>query len=502
MKHRGVWGVALIGSLLAVSEAHADPAEAGKDTAGTAAAAPEQPAPAEAAPQTKSAAPAGSATDASAPAKAPEPKAPGPEPTLSPVMSRWNTTLYGFIELDAMHDSTQSFADGANGNNVARRGTYAGDRGQSQATIKNTRLGLKLAAPEVLRVKSSAVLEMDFFGLQPTDATQNDFYVLGTLRVRHAYMKFQTPVLDVLVGQYHDLFGWGGTGFYPNTVAFLGVPGEVYHRNPQLRLSKTIGSSAVSLELAAAAVRPVERHSEFPDGEAGIRVAFNDWTGAASQGSGQPQLTPLALGVSAIGRRFVIPQFIGQPRNAVSKNGWGVAANVLIPVIPVRDIQDRGNALTLTGEFTTGTGIADLYTGTTAGARFPELSNPGNINPPVLYPEDVDPGLITFDADNNPKTYNWTAFVLGLQYYLPIFGGKVWVSAIYSQLTSNNILLITPAASWGAVYKSARYVDGNLFAAISPAAQLGLSFQATQQTYGDGAKPTNLRAELGATFFF
>jgi hypothetical protein len=466
------------------------------DSADTAAAAAtEQP---KAKAEAKATVPEDKAPEASAPAKEANP----PAPALVPVASRWGASIYGFVELDAIHDSTQSYADGSNGGVVARRGTYAGDRGQSVATIKNSRVGLKFEAPEYHRVKGSAVVEMDFFGVQPTDATQNDYYVLGTMRLRHAYMKLETPVLDVLAGQYHDLFAWGGSGFYPNTLAFLGVPGQIYHRNPQLRLSKKVGEGAVSFEIAAAAVRPVQRHSETPDVQGGVRLSFNQWQGANSQGSGQTQLTAAAIGVSAVGRRFVMPQFIGQPRNSTSETGWGVAFNAVIPVIPASSLEDHGNALTLTGEFTTGTGIADLYNNMTAGARLPELANVANKNPPETYPQDVDPGLITFDADNNAQTYKWTAFVVGLQYYLPISGGKVWVSGIYSQVSSNNILLLTPAASWGAVYKSARYYDANVFAALTPAAQLGLSFQATQQTYGDGAKPTNLRAELGMTFFF
>ena len=56
-------------------------------------------------------------------------------------------------------------------------------------------------------------------------------------------MKVETPAVDVLVGLYHDLFAWGGAGFYPTTIAFLPLLGEVYHRNPQLRLSKTFGGS-------------------------------------------------------------------------------------------------------------------------------------------------------------------------------------------------------------------------------------------------------------------
>jgi len=41
-----------------------------------------------------------------------------------------------------------------------------------------------------------------------------------------------------VAGQYHDLFGWGSY-YYPATVAYLGVPGQIYHRNPQLRIEKT-----------------------------------------------------------------------------------------------------------------------------------------------------------------------------------------------------------------------------------------------------------------------
>jgi hypothetical protein len=510
------WG--LIASLLASNVAFAAPAVNAEEETDEAA-----PSPAGKTSGKASAKGAGKHAEPEAEAEADEQDTPAEEtpaaaptvtaPPVPNVSGRWDTSLYGFIELDGMHDSTQSYKDASNGFNVARRGTYNGDRGQSLATIKNTRLGLKIAAPTFGSIKTSGQIEMDFFGLQPIDSTQNDTYVAGTMRLRHAYMKIETPVLDVLGGQYHDLFGWGGAGFFPNTVAFLGVPGEIYHRNPQLRLSKTVGN-AVSVEIAVAAVRPAQTHSELPDAEGGLKVAFNNWKGVSSQGSGQPQATPLSLGISGIGRRFVIPQFIGQPRNANTAYGYGFAVNAVIPVLPARSVEDRGNSLTLTGEFSIGTGIADLYSNMTAGAKFPELTNPGGDIPPFLYPQDVDPGLVTYDANKRAKTYNWTAFVAGLQYYLPVAKGRVWVSGIYGQLASNNITDLTPAPSWGAVYKFSRYVDGNLFIALTPSVQLGMSFQYTQQTYGDNqvvqpsgvvgplAKPFNMRAEGSATFFF
>jgi hypothetical protein len=449
----------------------------------------------------KKAPPPEKASDAdAAPAEGAPPPAPV-KPDLPSVRNRWETTLYGFIELDGIHDSTQSYNDGANGNNLARRGTYAGDRGQTQATIKNSRLGLKIHAPDWGSIRSSGAIEMDFFGLQPLDSTQNDYYVLANLRLRHAYFKLETPVVDVLAGQYHDLFGWGGNGFYPNTVAFLGVPGEIYHRNPQLRLSKSVGST-VSFDVALAAVRPAQRHSEAPDVQAGLKLAFNNWVGVTSQGASQPQSTPMAIAVSAIGRRFVLPQFIGQPRNSITQYGGGGAVDVVIPVVPASNVHHRANALTITGEASIGTGIADMYSGMTGGGKFPLLSNPGGDNPPFLYPQDVDAGLITFDAEGRAKTYNWSAFFVGAQYYLPIADGNVWISGIYSQAKSNNMWRLTPAGSWGAVFSDVRYADGNLFFAVGPAVQLGFSFQWTQQTYVDGSKPVNLRTEGSATFFF
>ena len=62
--------------------------------------------------------------------------------------SRWQTTLYGFVEVDVVSDSTQSFAEASLNNPVAPRGTYTGDYGQTQATAKNSRLGFRIEPPD------------------------------------------------------------------------------------------------------------------------------------------------------------------------------------------------------------------------------------------------------------------------------------------------------------------------------------------------------------------
>jgi len=156
-----------------------------------------------------------------------------------------------------------------------------------------------------------------------------------------------------------------------------------------------------------------------------------------------------------------------------------------------------------------GTGIADLYTGLTGGALFPVLPDPtGSIQPPPIYRGDIDSGIVTFDANSNLKTIDWRAFVVNVQYYLPVRQGRVWIAASYAQLRSGNIVDLTPEASRGGVFIRQDYADANLFAAVTPAVQVGVSYQFTQQTFGDlpfdGAHPQgrNQRIEVGTRLFF
>jgi hypothetical protein len=213
--------------------------------------------------------------------------------------------------------------------------------------------------------------------------------------------------------------------------------------------------------------------------------------------------------LSAISRRFAVAEFVTVPGDAKTANGWGLAANAFLPIIPASSATDRSNALSITGEFSTGTGISDLYTGLTGGALFPLLPDPtGNITPPPIYRPNIDSGIVTYDANGNLKTIDWRAYVVGLQYYLPIAAGRVWISATFSRLRSANIVLLTPEAARGGVFSQQDYLDGNLFLSPTPASQVGLSYQFCEQTFGDlplgGPHPTarNQRGELGFRLFF
>ena len=116
--------------------------------------------------------------------------------------------------------------------------------------------------------------------------------------------------------------------------------------------------------------------------------------------------------------------------------------------------------------------------------------------------------MVTFDADGNLKTIDWRAHRRGPA-VLP--AGRQRTHLGVRQLLAaqvDNIVNLTPENSRGGVFYWQEYYDANAYAALTPAVQLGLSYQYTHQFFGDrpfgGAHPEshNHRAELGFRFFF
>lgn len=455
--------------------------------------------------------------------------------------AQWKLTIYGFAEADVMADSTRSFNDGMNNNVLAHIETQAGDNPRVQYTIRNSRLGFQAQAPEFGGIRSSGLIEFDLFGNQPNinsgggspaqasgpgATTESAYFNNAGLRVRHAYVKLESSVADVLVGQTYHLLGWQNY-FFGASCAFLGLPNALFNRTVQFRLNHTFASDPINFDIAAAAVRPVQRDSAIPEGEGGVRLAFNHWKGMTTPGSGGTGALPAAIAVSGLIRSFKVDPYTPLPAPPVHLVGWALAANVLLPIFPAKDSTDRGNALTATGEVVTGTGDADQYTGMTAGATMPNAyqfppDTPvmvggtaapapglGGVQPLVglPYTPNVDPGLVAFDPHGRLHTINWQSFIVGLQYYLPP-SGPIFVAANYSRSKSNNIAsLFHPGATtqlWvnsRAVFSSSWYFDGNIFFDITPAARLGLSYQRVTQELADGTNAHDDRYEMPWLYF-
>ena len=424
------------------------------------------------------------------------------------VLGKWSTTMYGFIEADNIWDSTASFNDSAGNAAVAKGNTYAGQNGRFTMAVRNTRLGFRLRAPEFHRVRASAMLEMDFLGnqagigyTQAFQISEGAYFTNPTFRARHLNLKLETPIVDLLFGQYWQLFGWQSV-YHPNTVEIQGVPGQLYSRTPQIRLSKSFKTSPVTLEIAVAMMRAPQRDSWTPEGQGGVRLAINKWTGVATAGAAGTSIQPLSVAFTADVRQFNLPPYSSKVTDpTVGKTGWGVAVDAFVPLISGKKDHKR-NSLSVNGEYAYGYGIADLYTGLSASAlgiantptppaKLPGMAVPFNAN--------ADPSLIIFTGDGQAHLINVQSGLVGVQYYLPVGDGRLWVSGNYSHLSSSSTALYKAGA---AARDSEDWADGNLFFDATPAVRLGLEYAWFRDNFTDDTFAVNHRVQLSAFYIF
>src|SRR5262249_14781262 len=262
-----------------------------------------------------------------------------------PVLTKWTTTFYGFIEAQFISDSTESFNETAGNGAISRPGTYSGTHQRLTIAVRNSRLGFRVNAPEFHRIRTSAVVEVDFFVNQPPNATEGQIFTNPGLRLRHGFLKVETPYVDLLVGQFWQLFG-NQPYFDPSAVELQGLPGQVYGRAPQLRVSHVFTGKPVDVEASIAASKPPQRDAHLPDGQGALRLMFNGWRGVHTLGGTGTTDDPLTIAASGVVRRLTVPEFNTAQLNNVSATGSGFTVDLLLPVIP-RKLPNRGSALTL-----------------------------------------------------------------------------------------------------------------------------------------------------------
>jgi hypothetical protein len=437
---------------------------------------------------------------------------------MSVVLGKWSTSVYGFIESDMIADTTRSFTEVPGGAQVARAGTSNGDNGRFTFSVRNSRFGLRLRAPEVNGVRASAQLETDFFGTSLPVGTgpypsqlpsgYSSYYgsegallTSPTLRIRHANLKIETPVVDVLFGQYWQLFGWQ-SAYQPNTVEIQGVPNEVYGRTPQLRISKAIHLNPVTIELAVAAVRPVQRDTAMPDGQAGFRIALDSWTGTQTIGSTGTQISALSIAGTGLLRRVEVNSLAGGDKtNELTMSAATLEA--FIPILPGTK-EHPDNSLVFNGELASGYGFADQYSSLTGGIGFPAPANPKAAVAPLepAFNPDIDAGIVTYDVNGNLHGIQWTSYLLGAEYTIPGCNGKLWISGNFSHMQSNNIWHYTNATAASALTSGETWYDVNVFVDPVPGARLGIEAANMISEYVDGKQASNQRLQLSGFFIF
>ncbi len=452
---------------------------------------------------------------ADVPAHVAEPPPPPPQPPQQPyvkepqfaMFGKFRVTFLNFIEFDGFHDSTQSFQDSFGGNTpIQLPNTYAGSHGRTNFTARNTQIGLAIDGPELWRMTAGGHCRLDFNGQQPgtpqNGTSEYSFQNSATARLFHCYGTLKTPYIDVLGGLTYTLFG-NQPYFFPASLTFLGIPGEVFTRTTQLRFSHQFASPHVDVFAGVAMARPPQRDAEYPDGVGALRILFNDWKGARTIGSVGTKVDSAAIGVSGAVRRFQVQEQANPPTRANQANGSGISLDAFLPIIPAQSIAKAGNSLSLTGSFGKGTGISDMYVGITGGAPAqtqPPATAMGAAGPAL----DIDPGLAYYDTTGTLRTVNWQSFDVGAQYYLP-GPGNVWLYGNYTNVKSDNLASILPAPAAGTpskIFYKQEYMAAGLFWAVIPNFQVGFEYAYLHQTFLDQGTAKNNRVSLATYYVF
>ena len=414
------------------------------------------------------------------------------------VVGRFATTMYGFAQADFIHDSTQSFLDLPGMGAIARPGTPAGELGRTMFSVRNSRIGFRIAAPEMNGIRSSGLLEMDFYGNQPSSPpksagyAESSFFTSPAFRVRHMLLKADTDIVNVWVGQTWGLVGWGG-GFQPASMLSQGVPGELYARNPQLRIDKPVKAGPVTVEAAVAALRPPQMDSGVPDFQGGIKLSINDYKGVQSVGQTGTAISPAALAVSGGIRHFRLTDPETNPA-LQGVNGHIIAADVLVPIIPAKTRQPW--ALTFLGEAAWSSGYADQYTSLNGGAGVGAPKGISSTDYAKLA--DVD-GMVGWSSVTHQlSTVDWRTLLVSAQLYLPP-SGKLWLSGTYSNAYSDNI---GEFGSSKAVFGQEIWWDAMVVADVTDSTRFGLEYDNYTEDYGDKVQGKNSRVMLTGLFIF
>ncbi len=148
----------------------------------------------------------------------------------SPVRSKFNLSVGGYVKLDYVYNSA-AVGPYFPQNSIPAKGTTANKRDESLMTARQSRLWFKAAGPTLLGAKTGAVIEGDFFG---TGSLSNEF---GNMRMRLAFASLDWANTQVIFGQFWDIFGLAAA----NTLDLrqggpAGAPANP--RVPQIRLTQ------------------------------------------------------------------------------------------------------------------------------------------------------------------------------------------------------------------------------------------------------------------------
>ena len=464
-----------------------------------------------------------------------------PPPGYTTMMGKWVTTMYGFVQVDSVYDSNQSYNNwpfnSAPGNAAVLSSSQSGGKalsgsevnqfnsGRFGMDVNNSRIGFALSSPVYNGYKIRALLEMDFLAspggqtLEGSTPGSGLGYVTNPIfRIRHFFFDVTTPSWgNVLVGQYWSLFGEQPYNIQNNLQIAPG-PGTAYGRFPQIRWYKNLhlSDSGVMLEPAAAVMTPPTTTGGIPAFTEALKLSDSNLMTELMIGDTGKGQFPASLSISGIEQNYSGYSAIGGKsafRNTSSTgfNSWTAAGAVdlILPIIPIHD-DKPGNNLTLQAEYTWGQGDAWQFPNLTFGLGGGTVNTIGSNNGfggngVIMNNQFLPLDIQTYNAD--------------LQYYFPDDARTSIVLGIAVDNASNLQQISGALGGFGSTnpagggsangyytylqpdtHLTFAYVD--LWHDFTPAVRAGLEFGQYDAVYTGGANALDNRVMMSWFYLF
>lgn len=424
-------------------------------------------------------------------------------PLLLVDKDKWKVVMSGFIEADLMTDSTRSLGEIPGNTKVDKRGTFAGDNGRTQFSVRNSRLGFAVLPPAQGDLQTKAYLEFDLFGYEatpnstaPYSQSEASFFSSPTLRMRQAYFSGEENGWSFLAGQTWSLFGWQPY-YLIAPVSISPVSGELFFRTPQFTVMKTVKMDGENQVQAAVSVsRPTQRDGQIPNVDAGIRFS-SGWrkSGMTLGGTvGEVKAQPMSIGLSGTMRSFEAPLSAADTVDKNKIKGTAFAVDFALPILESSDRKSVGNTLTLQGEFTKGKGYGDQFLSWTGGIVTAPVGGTAVAGQPNL---DGGLGGDTVAAKGSTFTLiDLQTYNLQLQYHLP-GDMKTYVTVGYGQLWSSNVTLLADAT-----YDRSATAYANVMHDFTQQIRGGVEYLNQYSYLGSSLLNIDHRGQVSLYFFF
>jgi hypothetical protein len=327
-----------------------------------------------------------------------------------PVTSKFKLSIGGFVKLDYAYNSVDFGNSGAlipGTGAVPKTTSVAGQSDQSIFTARQSRFWLKVAGPDFVGAKTSALIEVDFYG-DPAAAAESP-----QIRMRQAWGSVDWANTGVMFGQAYDIFGpmIASTVDFRSGAAF-GNPNNP--RVPQIRLTQKVAlGDANSLKLVVGLQDP----NQNGNNNAGLSdTSF----GTAVNVAAQAMFISKALGVS--------PGYWGLSMNSLtagvfglvgsekvvlatgnkSVDSWGYGFYSFVPVLKSKDGKNRAMTMSLEGQAYMAANMAfnTATAGTTVGlAADPKAAKGYGFSAQTIFYPTQDLGITAGYGRRNAYNY-------------------------------------------------------------------------------------------------